>query len=320
MKEHLGSILHTSTLEPMFGTYFGPVQIDNSREYKSGPLSWFRSVDSVLVDIWNDSVFLELRIFRNRFRSGARLLLWNRKSDTFQELNVEENGTSSFLKQGSFKDGYWSFSKGEKRFNFRLDDTIRQGYTHSAIWAKDLNFQLDALVNTGDPNRTRPLTQINPSHGDWFFLNRSPQLELEGQLSWNDLSTNFQNDSIAYSVSKGFSSEAFPLESRIYLTIGKKKAQIYLGETPVLWKDGEAKILEIPKEISNGKTKSFKSSQFELVLEPEFEASFLRPKTWGKDHFKKSLYTVSGWIKTKQKKEKVTGGIAILEVPISQQT
>lgn len=318
MREHLGSILHPSTLEPMFGTYFGPIQIDNSREYKSGPLSWLRSVDSVLVDILNDSVFLELRIFRNRFRSGATLLLWNRKNETFRELKVEENGTSSFLKQGSFKDGYWSFSKEEKRFNFRLDDTIRQGYTHSAIWAKDLNFQLDALVNTGDPNRTKPLTQILPSRNDWFFLNRSPQLEVEGQLSWNELSVNLQNDSIAYSVSKGFSSEAFPLENRIYLRIGKKKAQIYPGEVPVLWKDGETKILDKPEESSRGKTKFIKSPQFELVFEPEFEASFSRPKIWGKDHFKKTLYSVSGWLKTKQKKEKISEGIAVLELPISR--
>ncbi len=315
MREHLGSILHPSTLEPLFGTYFGPIQIDNSKEYNSNLSAFFRSVDSVLVDIIHKSVFLELRIYRTRFRSGASLLLWNRETGAVQELDLRETGSSSFLKQGTFKDGYWSYTKNEKRFNFRLDDTIRQGYTHSAIWDPKLNFQLDALVNTGDKNKSNPFSKIHPSGKNWFFLNHSPELNLEGQLAWNDLSVSLENDSLSYTVTKGFSSDAFPLENRLYLRLGnQKKAHLYLDEQNILWQNGDIKILDQIDTTNQGKTKILKSSQMELLLEPELEASFRRPTTlWGNTEFIKSLYTISGWIKPKSKKEKVTDGLAILE-------
>ncbi|TGL60514.1 DUF2804 domain-containing protein [Leptospira sarikeiensis] len=316
MKEHLGSILHPSTLEPLFGKYFGPVQIDNSKEYNAGFLSGFKSLDSVLVDILNEKIFLELRIFGTKFKSGASLLLWNRQTGNLQELKILENGNSSFIKQGSFKDGYWSFTKSDKRFNFRLDDTIRQGYTHSAIWEKNLNFQLDALAYTGDKNKSNWFTQISPSGKDWVFQHHSPNLNLEGQLSWNDLSVPLENGILSYTVSKGYSSEGFPLENRIYLQIGaKKKIHLYIEEEILVWTEGEILNLGEPIWTNQGKKKILKdkNSKLEFELEPELEASFLRPKNLKSENFIKTLYTVSGWIKTKTKKEKITNGISILE-------
>ncbi|MGJ4788078.1 DUF2804 domain-containing protein [Leptospira koniambonensis] len=316
MKEHLGSILHPSTLEPLFGKYFGPVQIDNSKEYNAGLFSKFKSVDSVLVDILSEKIFLELRIYSTKFKSGANLLLWNRETGNLQEVSLLESGTSSFIHQGSFKNGYWSFTKSDKRFNFRLDDNIRQGYTHSAIWEKNLNFQLDALAYTGDKNKGNWFTQISPSGKDWVFKNHSPDLRVEGQLSWNDLSVSLENGLLSYTVFKGYSSEVFPLENRIYLQIGvKKKIHLYLEEEIIAWTDGEVLNLGDPVWESQGKKKVLKNknSTLELELEPEVEASFPRPKNFGSEKFIKTLYTVSGWIKTKTRKEKITRGIALLE-------
>ncbi|TGK02650.1 DUF2804 domain-containing protein [Leptospira langatensis] len=316
MREYLGSILHPSTLEPLFGSYFGPVHIDNSKEYNSGLFSRLRSVDSVLVDILSENVFLELRIFRTQFRAGASLLLWDRKTGNLQDLQIHERGNSSFLKQGSFKDGYWSFTKSDKRFNFRLDETIRQGYTHSAIWEKDLNFQLDALVHTGDKMKNQWFTKIHPSGKDWLFLHHSPILNAEGQLAWNDVSFPLQDDILAYTVNKGFGTDAFPLENRIYLQFAnKKRIHLYPEEKTVLWQSGEAQSLDSLSIQKQGKTRllSDPSSKLELVLEPELEASFTRPKTFGTERFIKTLYSVSGWVKLKNKKEKVKSGFAILE-------
>ncbi|TGM99486.1 DUF2804 domain-containing protein [Leptospira dzoumogneensis] len=316
MKEHLGSILHPSTLEPLFGKYFGPVQIDNSKEYNAGLFSRFRSVDSVLVDILSEKIFLELRIYSGKISSGASLLLWDRKTGNVQEFETTEKGTSSFIKQGSFKDGYWSFTRSDKRFNFRLDDTIRQGYTHSAVWEKHLNFQLDALTYTGEKKKGNWFTKISPSGKDWIFENHSPHLSLEGQLSWNDLSVSLENGILAYTVRKGYSSEVFSLENRIYLEMGpKKKIHIYNDDEIYIWGDGEVSNLGSAVWTSEGKRKIVRdqNSKLELVLEPELEASFFRPNTFRMKNFIKTLYTVSGWIKTKSKKEKVTDGIAILE-------
>ncbi|PJZ77465.1 DUF2804 domain-containing protein [Leptospira neocaledonica] len=316
MKEHLGSILHPSTLEPLFGKYFGPVQIDNSKEYNSGLFSKFRSVDSVLVDILGEKIFLELRIYASKFKSGANLLLWNRETGNLQEVSLLENGTSSFIHQGSFKNGYWSFTKSDKRFNFRLDDNIRQGYTHSAIWEKNLNFQLDALAYTGDKNKGNWFTQISPSGKDWVFKNHSPDLRLEGQLSWNDLSVSLENGLLSYTVGKGFGPEVFPLENRIYLNVSaKKKIHLYLEDEILVWTNGEVSNLGNAIWSGNGKRKIVQdqNSKLELTLEPEIEASFSRPKNFGTEKFIKTLYTVSGWVKTKSKKEKISDGIAILE-------
>ncbi|TGK06653.1 DUF2804 domain-containing protein [Leptospira semungkisensis] len=318
MRESLGSILHPSTLEPLFGSYFGPVQVDNSKEYNSSLFSKFRAVDSVLVDILSEKVFLELRIFRTQFRAGASLLLWERETGNLQDLQIHERGNSSFLKQGSFKDGYWSFTKSDKRFNFRLDESIRQGYTHSAIWDKDLNFQLDALVNTGDKTKNQWFTKIHPSGKDWLFLQHSPILNAEGQLAWNDLSFALEEDILAYTVNKGFGAEGFPLENRIYLQFAnKKKLHLYPEEKTILWQNGEAQSLESLSIIKKGKSRilSDPNSKLELNLEPELEASFSRPKTFGTDRFIKTLYTVSGWVKLKDKKQKVKSGFAILEEP-----
>ncbi|TGK22249.1 DUF2804 domain-containing protein [Leptospira fluminis] len=318
MKESVGSLLHPSTLEPLFGTYSGTILVDNSREYKSGLLSKIRSVDSVLVDIINQDIFLELRLYRTLLRSGASLFLWNKKNGTVRETQISEKGNSSFLRQGTFRDGYWSFTKDNYRFNFRLDDTIRQGYTHSAVWEKDLNFQLDALVGIGDKNKSLPYSAILPSGKDWYFITHSPDLSVQGQLSWNDLSFDMENETLAYSVAKGYSSSAFPLENRIYArTSGKKRIHLYESQDPsvFLWKDGSWETSLPFEQKMRGKSRILvgENSRFELELEPSVEASFSRPTTWGSNKFRKTIYTVSGWIKNKGKKETIKDGIAIWE-------
>ncbi|EPG73281.1 PF10974 family protein [Leptospira fainei serovar Hurstbridge str. BUT 6] len=318
MKEPVGSLLHPSTLEPLFGTFSGSIPIDNSREYKAGLLSKLRSVDSILVDILDETVFLELRIYKTVFRSGASLFLWNRKNGSVRETQIQGTGSNSFLKQGTFRDGYWSFTRNNHRFNFRLDDTIRQGYTHSAVWEKDLNFQLDALVQTGDKSKSLPFSSIEPSGKDWFFTTHSPDLAVQGQLAWNDLSVSMEEETLAYSVSKGYSGFAFPLESRIYARIGgKKRIHFYISQDGAvfLWRDGILESLGQIHIAAIGKKKILTNadSSFKIELEPAVEASFERPTTWGTGRFRKTIFTADGWIKTKNKKETVKDGIGIWE-------
>ncbi|AOP35128.1 hypothetical protein A0128_15530 [Leptospira tipperaryensis] len=320
MKEAIGHLLNPSTLEPNLGLYLGTLGIDNSREYKSSFLSSWKKIDSVLVDLITDDFLLALRIFRGPGACRAFLNLWFTESGKFKDLEWDGSPGKEFLSRGTFRNGYWSFTQGNQRFNFRLDDTIQQGYTHSSILATDLNLQLDALVSTVEKSH-KPVSSLETSGKDWLFRLISPDLSVRGQLALDEDTWNLDSsERLSYSITSGFSNQAFIPESRIYGNASAKNSfRLNLNENTgiLLWRNGVPTFLEsatFQKESLSYVLRD-PSDQIELTITPIRTTPQIIPGFFGKKiPLERVEGKISGKIRFGNKKETIKKGFAILEV------
>ncbi|TGK34587.1 hypothetical protein EHQ12_07820 [Leptospira gomenensis] len=320
MKEAIGHLLNPSTLEPNLGLYLGTLGIDNSREYKTSFLSSWKRIDSVLVDLITEELIVDLRIFRGPGACKALVNLWFLETGKFRTLEWDGKAGKEFLTRGTFRNGYWSFTQGNQRFNFRLDDTIQQGYTHSSVLTSDLNLQLDALVSTLE-KVNRPISSLETSGKDWIFRLLSPDLPVRGQLSLNETVLNLESsERLSYSVTSGFSDRSFQPESRIYGNgAGKNVFRINLHKQTgiLLWRNG----VPTPLETATFQKESLSyvlrdpSEQIELVVTPIRTTQQIIPGFFGKKNpMERVEGIVSGKIRFGNKKETVKKGLAILEI------
>lgn len=320
MKEAIGHLLNPSTLEPNLGLYLGTLGIDNSREYKTSFLSSWKRIDSVLVDLITEDLILDLRIFHGPGACKAVLNLWFIESGKFRALEWDGKAGKEFLTRGTFRNGYWSFTQGNQRFNFRLDDTIQQGYTHSSVLTSDLNLQLDALVSTLE-KANKPVSSLESSGKDWIFRLLSPDLSVRGQLSLDESVSNLESsERLSYSISSGFSDRSFQPESRIYGNgTGKNVFRLNLHEQTgiLLWRNGVPTLLETAKFQKESLSYVLRdpSDQIELTVTPirttqQMIPGFFGKKTW----IERVEGNISGKIRFGNKKETIKKGFAILEV------
>ncbi|TGK22057.1 hypothetical protein [Leptospira stimsonii] len=320
MKEAIGHLLNPSTLEPNLGLYLGTLGIDNSREYKSSFFSSWKKIDSVLVDLLTEDFLLALRIFRGPGACRAFLNLWFTESGTFRDFEWNGSDGKEFLSRGTFRNGYWSFTQGNQRFNFRLDDTIQQGYTHSSILASDLNLQLDALVSTAEKVH-KPVSSLESSGKDWLFRLISPDLSVRGQLALDEDTWNLDSsEKLSYSITSGFSDQAFLPESRIYGSVNAKNSfRLNLNEKTgiLLWRNGVPAFLESAtfKKESLSYVLHDPSDQIELTVTPIRTTPQIIPGFFGKKiPMERVEGRISGKIRFGNKKETIKKGFAILEV------
>ncbi|TGM53004.1 hypothetical protein [Leptospira adleri] len=320
MKEAIGHLLNPSTLEPNLGLYLGTLGIDNSREYKSSFFSSWKKIDSVLVDLITDDFLLALRIFRGPGACGAFLNLWFTEEGKFKDFEWAGSAGKEFLSRGTFRNGYWSFTKGNQRFNFRLDDTIQQGYTHSSILASDLNLQLDALVSTAEKTH-KPVSSLESSGKDWLFRLISPDLSVRGQLALDEETWNLDSsERLSYGITSGFSNQSFIPESRIYGSASAKNSfRLNLNENTgiLLWRNGVPAFLESAtfKKESLSYVLHDPSDQIELTVTPVRTTSQIIPGFLGKKiPMERIEGKISGKIRFGNKKESIKKGFAILEI------
>ncbi|XDD50909.1 hypothetical protein AB3N59_03705 [Leptospira sp. WS92.C1] len=320
MKEAIGHLLNPSTLEPNLGLYSGTLGIDNSREYPSSFLSSWKKIDSVLVDLITEDLVLGIRIFRGPAACKAILNLWYTQTGKFRNLEWSGSVGKEFLSKGTFRNGYWSFTQGNQRFNFRLDDTIQQGYTHSSILLGDLNLQLDALVSTVERSN-KPVSSLEKSGKDWIFRLISSDLSVRGQLSLDDEIQNLESSEIlSYSITTGFSNQSFLPESRVYGNgTGKNTFRLNLSQDTgiLLWRNGVPTFLETAsfKKESLSYVLHDPSDQIELTVTPirtthQEISGFFGKKT----RIERVEGKISGKIRMGNKKETIKKGFAILEV------
>ncbi|EKO63035.1 hypothetical protein LEP1GSC082_1532 [Leptospira kirschneri str. H2] len=320
MKEAIGHLLNPSTLEPNLGLYSGTLGIDNSREYKTSFLSSLKKIDSVLVDLITEDFLLGLRIFRGPGACKALLNLWFFESENFRDFEWAGSAGKEFLSRGTFRNGYWSFTKGDQRFNFRLDDTIQQGYTHSSILSPNLNLQLDALVSTVE-KINKPVSSLETSGKDWLFRLISPDLSVRGQLAIDDKTWNLESsEKLSYSITSGFENRSFLSESRIY-GFGSGKNSFRLNYNPntgfLLWKNGVPTFLETAslKKESLSYVLHDPSDQIELTVTPVRKTQHIVSGFFGKKiPMEKVEGRVSGKVRIGSKKETIKKGFAILEI------
>ncbi|MBM9578338.1 hypothetical protein JWG45_14385 [Leptospira sp. 201903070] len=320
MKEAIGHLLNPSTLEPNLGLYLGTLGIDNSREYKSSFFSSWKKIDSVLVDLLTEDFLLALRIFRGPGACRAFLNLWFTESGKFRDFEWDGRPGKEFLSRGTFRNGYWSFTQGNQRFNFRLDDTIQQGYTHSSILANDLNLQLDALVSTVEKVQ-KPVSSLETSGKDWLFRLLSPDLSVRGQLALDEKTWSLDSsEKLSYSITSGFSDQAFLPESRIYGSVNAKNSfRLNLNENTgvLLWRNGVPTLLESAtfKKESLSYVLHDPSDQIELTVTPIRTTPQIISGFFGKKiPLERVEGRISGKIRFGNKKETIKKGFAILEV------
>ncbi|AYV55333.1 hypothetical protein [Leptospira kmetyi] len=320
MKEAIGHLLNPSTLEPNLGLYSGTLGIDNSREYKTSFLSSWKKIDSVLVDLITEDFLLNLRIFRGPGACKALLNLWFFKDENFKDFEWAGSPGKEFLSRGTFRNGYWSFTQGNQRFNFRLDDTIQQGYTHSSILASNLNLQLDALVSTVEKTH-KPVSSLEESGKDWLFRLISPDLSVRGQLAIDDNTWNLESsEKLSYSIAAGFGNQSFFPESRIYgWSSGKNsfRLNIHPNTGILLWKNGIPTFLETAtfKKESLSYVLHDPSDQIELTVTPVRSTHHTISGFFGKKiPMERVEGKISGKIRVGNKKETIKKGFAILEI------
>ncbi|EMM77252.1 hypothetical protein [Leptospira santarosai] len=320
MKEAIGHLLNPSTLEPNFGLYSGTLGIDNSREYKSSFLSSLKKIDSVLVDLITGDFLLGLRIFRGPGACKALFNLWFFESGEFRDFEWVGSPSKEFLSRGTFRNGYWSFTQGNQRFNFRLDDTIQQGYTHSSIFTSDLSLQLDALVSIVEKTN-KPVSFLGMSGKDWLFRLISPDLPVRGQLAIDDKIWNLESlERLSYSVTAGFESVSFLPESRIYgFGSGKHSFRLNYNKNSgiLLWRNGIPTFLETAsfKKESLSYVLHDPSDQIELTVTPVRTTPQMISGFFGKKiPMERVEGKVSGKIRIGNKKETIKKGFAVLEI------